>query len=174
MPLSKRRFIFVLLLLAEQFGCARMPSETPRPYQPPPREAEQPVQPEPMLKTERQPSHGRTRPHAAEIPAAPPAVMALLKEANASRSSGRLDQAVASLERAVRIQPRNPLLWQQMAEIRLQQHQPGLAEDLAKKSNVLAKGNRAIAHKNWTLIAEARRQKGDVQGAQDAEAKAGH
>lgn len=103
----------------------------------------------------------------------PPAVLALVREAEASRSGGQFDNAAAILERAIRIQPRNATLWRQLASVRLQQHQPGLAEDLAKKSNVLAQGNRALIQKNWAIIAEARRQKGDTQGAAEADARAG-
>jgi tetratricopeptide (TPR) repeat protein len=102
----------------------------------------------------------------------PPAVLALLQEADASSASGRLDNAAATLERAIRIQPRNALLWQKLAEVRLQQHQPGLAEDLAKKSNIYAKDNKVLLSKNWSIIANARREKGDVQGSGEAEAKA--
>lgn len=99
------------------------------------------------------------------------AVLALLQEADASSASGHLDNSAASLERALRIQPRNALLWQKLAKIRLQQHQPGLAEDLAKKSNLLAK-DKALTGKNWSIIADARREKGDEQGASEADAKA--
>jgi len=101
-----------------------------------------------------------------------PAVMALLQEAEASSASGSLDEAAATLERAIRIQPRNPQLWHKLAEVRLKQHQPGLAEDLAKKSNVLSQDNKALARQNWLLIADARRKKGDEQGAAEADAKA--
>ncbi|MFZ4703943.1 MAG: tetratricopeptide repeat protein, partial [Candidatus Methylumidiphilus sp.] len=105
-------------------------------------------------------------------PTEPPAVLALLQEADVSTASGRLDNAAASLERGIRIQPRNALLWQKLAEVRLQQNQPGLAEDLAKKSNLLAKDNKNVTRKNWSIIAEARRQKGDAPGASEADAKA--
>jgi len=100
------------------------------------------------------------------------AVLALMREADSSSASGRLDNAAATLERAIRIQPRNAQLWNKLAEVRLQQHQPGLAEDLAKKSNLLAKDNKALTRKNWSIIANARRQKGDAQGASEADAKA--
>ena len=102
----------------------------------------------------------------------PPAVLALVQEADASTASGRLDNAAATLERGIRIQPRNALLWQKLAEVRLKQNQPGLAEDLAKKSNVLAKENKSLTRKNWSIIAEARRLKGDVPGSSEADAKA--
>jgi predicted Zn-dependent protease len=99
--------------------------------------------------------------------------MALLGEAEASSASGSLEEAAAILERAIRLQPRNPELWHKLAEIRLKQHQPGLAEDLAKKSNVLGPNDKTLASQNWALIAEARRKKGDMEGAAEADAKAG-
>jgi tetratricopeptide (TPR) repeat protein len=104
---------------------------------------------------------------------APPAVIALQGEAEASLQSGDYDNAAATLERAIRIQPRNPALWHDLAEVRLKQQQPGLAEDLAKKSNLHAKGNAALIRSNWAVIAEARRMKGDSEGAADAQEKAG-
>jgi tetratricopeptide (TPR) repeat protein len=109
---------------------------------------------------------------AAPAPATAPAVIALMREAEASSASGSLDEAAATLERAIRIQPRNAQLWHKLAEIRLKQYQPGLAEDLAKKSNVLAKDDGELARQNWAIIADARRKKGDQQGAAEADAKA--
>lgn len=105
-------------------------------------------------------------------PSSSPVIMALLHEAEAHRDSGQLDHAAASLERAIRIRPGEARLWGRLAEVRLQQGQPGLAEDLAKKSNLLAKGDSELIRGNWSVIAQARRQKGDVEGAADAAAKA--
>ncbi|HYE34234.1 hypothetical protein [Methylocaldum sp.] len=116
----------------------------------------------------------RTRPAVRSEPVASPAILALLDEAENNRKSGQLDNAASALERGIRIQPRNPLLWHQLADIRLQQHQPGLAEDLAKKSNQLARGGQPLTQKNWAIIAKARRAKGDPAGAAQAEQKAGN
>lgn len=106
--------------------------------------------------------------------AAAPAVIALQGDAQASMASGDYDNAAVSLERAIRIQPGNPQIWHDLAEVRLKQQQPGLAEDLAKKSNLHARGNADLIRANWTLIAEARRMKGDVEGEADALKKAGN
>jgi cytochrome c-type biogenesis protein CcmH/NrfG len=133
-----------------------------RPAAPP--QQEPPAAPPPQAQTPARP------PQAA--PSASPVIAALLHEAEGYRDSGRLDNAAASLERAIRIQPRNAKLWGRLAEVRLQQGQPGLAEDLAKKSNLLAKGDAELLRGNWSVIAQARRQKGDAEGAADAEAKA--
>jgi hypothetical protein len=104
--------------------------------------------------------------------AAPPAVLALESDIEGNLKSASYADAAASLERAIRIQPKNPELWHVLAEVRLKQNQPGLAEDLAKKSNLLAKNNAELIHSNWNIIAESLRLKGDAAGATEAMAKA--
>ena len=136
----------------------------------PPADYQEPPQTSPAPKSVERPPKRPPPP----APSTSPALLALMQEAEAESASGNLDNAAANLERAIRIQPRNAELWQKLAEVRLKQHQPGLAEDLAKKSNVLAKGNAALVRKNWAIIAEARRKKGDAEGAAEADAKAGH
>lgn len=102
---------------------------------------------------------------------APPAVAALEKEIDTQMAVQHYVDAAAILERAIRIQPKNPELWHVLALARLRQNQPGQAEDLAKKSNLLAKNHAAITKLNWQVIAEARRQQGNYQGSMDAAQK---
>ncbi len=99
---------------------------------------------------------------------ASPAVLALENDVEGNLKSGNYAEAAASLERAIRIQPKNPELWHVLAEVRLKQQQPGLAEDLAKKSNLLAKNNAELVRSNWNVIAKSRRLKGDSAGASEA------
>jgi predicted negative regulator of RcsB-dependent stress response len=101
------------------------------------------------------------------------AVMTLLNKAHSQAAAGRMDEAQANLERALRIEPRNPVLWQELARIRLEQGQYRQAENLAAKSNVLAGTNRYLRAKNWRIIGEARSRRGDLQGARSAFEKAG-
>jgi predicted Zn-dependent protease len=99
-------------------------------------------------------------------------VVALLGQAEKQANSGDLDAAAASLERAIRIEPRNPLLWYHLATVRLAQQEAAQAEQLAVKSNSLAAGNRLQQSRNWRLIAKARQALGDRAGAQAAERRA--
>jgi len=99
-------------------------------------------------------------------------VVALLKQAEGQANAGELDAAAASLERAIRIDPRNPLLWYHLATIRLSQENPAQAEQLASKSNSLAPGNYVQQSRGWLLIAAARRQQNNVAGAASAEQRA--
>ena len=50
-----------------------------------------------------------------------PAVIALLESAEQERQSGKVDIAASTIERALRMEPKNALLWSRLAEIRLAQ-----------------------------------------------------
>lgn len=99
----------------------------------------------------------------------PAAVVALLDHAEQQANSGDLPAAAMTLERAIRIDPRNPVLWYHLATVRLAEGNSRQAEEMAKKSNSLAAGNYALQIRNWELIAQARRARGDTSGAQSAE-----
>lgn len=99
----------------------------------------------------------------------PAAVVALLDHAEQQANNGDLPAAAMTLERAIRIDSRNPVLWHHLASVRLAEGDAIQAEQLAKKSNALAAGNYALQARNWDLIAEARRTRGDASGAQSAE-----
>jgi predicted negative regulator of RcsB-dependent stress response len=100
------------------------------------------------------------------------AVMALLNNAKNQSAVGRMDEASANLERALRIEPRNPVLWHELARVRLEQGLYRQAENMAAKSNVLARANRYLQAENWRIIGEARSRRGDPQGAREAFEKA--
>lgn len=100
------------------------------------------------------------------------AVIALVDRADQQYQARDLDAAAASLERALRIEPRNPRLWQRLAAVRLDQGQYDQAIQLAAKSNSLSGGSRSLQAQNWQLIATARRAKGDLAGARSADQKA--
>ncbi|MGH9891299.1 MAG: hypothetical protein ACREA0_04820, partial [bacterium] len=63
-------------------------------------------------------------------------------------------------------------LWHRLAVLRLQEGQNSLAMELAKKSNVLARGNRRLRAGNWLLVGKARAGLRDVEGAARARARA--
>ena len=96
------------------------------------------------------------------------AVIALLNKAGNQSAAGQMDKASENLERALRIEPRNPLLWHELARIRLEQGQYRQAENMAAKSNILTGTDRILKTKNWRIIGEARNRLGDLQGAREA------
>ena len=100
------------------------------------------------------------------------AVIALLSKAGDQSAAGQMDEASENLERALRIEPRNPLLWHELARIRLAQGQYKQAENMAAKSNMMTGANQDLKAKNWRIIGDARNRLGDLQGAREAFEKA--
>ena len=97
-----------------------------------------------------------------------PAVVALLDTAQLDMETGRSESAAATLERALRLEPKNDMLWHRLALIRQQQQQWQQVLSLAQKSNSLAAGDRHLQLQNWRLIAEACKQLKDDRGVKHA------
>ena len=121
------------------------------------------------------PAPPETRPEQAPpvAPTPPPAkeniaVAGLMETARADAASGNLAGAAASIERALRIEPRNARLWHELARVRLKQGQYAQAENVAARSNSWTGDDRALRAENWRLIAESRRARGDTDGAKAA------
>jgi len=96
------------------------------------------------------------------------AIASLMDGARSDVAAGRLANAAASLERALRIEPRNPRLWQELARVRLMQGEYAQAESVAARSNSWAGGDNRLRAENWRLIAQAREARGDAAGARTA------
>jgi len=96
------------------------------------------------------------------------AVIALLDRAQTDNASGQREAAGASLERALRIEPRNPWLWLELAQVRLAQGQYAQAITLARKSNSFAGRQPRVQAENWQVIGQAHVAQGDTAGAEQA------
>jgi len=101
-----------------------------------------------------------------------PAVVALRGQAQNNLNSGEPALAAASIERALRIQAKNPVLWIDLAEIRFAQQKFTQAESTARKALAYAGNKRDINKKAWTIIANSRYARNDQDGALRAEAEA--
>ena len=101
-----------------------------------------------------------------------PAVNALASAANQSSKSGDIEAATTTIERAIRIEPRNATLYYKLAVFRLKQSKPKLAEDLAKKALLLATNDAALKKHSWLLVARARELLGDMNGSREAQTQA--
>jgi len=97
-----------------------------------------------------------------------PAVASLIDNARLDSQAGRYSNAAASLERALRMEPRNPRLWQELSRVRLSQRDFAQAESCAQRSNSWAGSDNALRYQNWQLIAQARDARGDNAGAKAA------
>lgn len=107
-----------------------------------------------------------------ETPAASPAVTALVEQAALASSAGDHDNAAALLERALRMEPRNAELWHTLAATRLRGGDDQQAEQFALRSLGLAGDRGDLSQRNWSLIAQARAQRGDTAGSQAARQRA--
>jgi len=96
------------------------------------------------------------------------AVIALLDRAQIDNESGQREAAGSSLERALRIEPRNPWLWLELAQVRLAQGQYAQAITLAGKSNSFSARQPLVQAENWQVIGQARVAQGDSAGAEQA------
>jgi tetratricopeptide (TPR) repeat protein len=93
-------------------------------------------------------------------------VQRLLATADQQTRADDIDGAANSLERALRIEPRNAILWNRLADIRFTQRDWQQAIQLAAKSNTLAASDRGLRRQNWYLMATAYDELGDTQSAQ--------
>jgi Flp pilus assembly protein TadD len=96
------------------------------------------------------------------------AVASLMDQARTEASAGRLGNAAASMERAIRLEPKNARLWQELARVRLNQRDYVQAEHVAMKANTLTRGDYAVRAENWNIIAQSREARGDMTGARSA------
>lgn len=139
-------------------GCATYPPGHP-PHYPPPRPTT-PVPSQPPSPEQKRPVSATER--VRQAPKQTGTIAAdFSREAAIQVSHGRLDLASATLERGLRIAPKDAMLWSQLAEVKLQQQHYQQARSLAAKSNSLAGSYIDIVQKNQWIIEEARRRAGD-------------
>lgn len=98
-------------------------------------------------------------------------IIALLDDAKLFSKKGQSEKAAATIERALRIEPKNALLWHHLATVRMQQQQWQQAIVMARKSNALAKNNKQLRSDNWALIAAAYDSLGNKKKANEARNK---
>lgn len=97
-----------------------------------------------------------------------PAVRELERAAEAAGSEGDYDRAEALLERALRIEDRDPELLQRMAELQLTRGRWDQAENYAMRSWELGPQVGEICRRNWRTAALARERAGQVLQAAQA------
>ncbi len=143
-------------------GLGRRRKATPRPY-----------------RSRRHPSPFPRRPPAcaARPPPPPrenhlsPATRSLVTQAHTLLAHGDIDGASATLDRALRIEPSNPLLWIELGRVRLVDGNAHQAEVCARKALALASGDPATQGQAGRVLADALRAQGRNQEAQQVESK---
>lgn len=100
------------------------------------------------------------------------AIVALVEAARADTDGGNFIKAAGVLERALRIEPRNPRLWHELGQLKLKEGDYAQAASMAARSNTWAGTDKMLRAANWRLIGEAKRSTGDETGARAAFDKA--
>ena len=173
-----RLLLTALIATAALAGCTLFRSPPPPPAAPgsggTPAGTAQPAQPPPPAPA----------PVVPEVPPPPPAAppprqfhlgsatSALVTQAHQQATSGDTAQAAATLERALRIEPDNPLVWIELGRVRLAQNNPAQANAMGRKALALATGDPSAQSSAWHLIADALRARGDNAGAAEADGRA--
>jgi tetratricopeptide (TPR) repeat protein len=103
-----------------------------------------------------------------------PAIKTLMEDAAEAESIGEYDVAAVSLERALRIQPRDPEILQQLAEVQLLKKDYEQALSFAIQSYDSGSRVGEICSRNWHTISVAREHLGDKSGSAQAKTRAGN
>ncbi len=183
LPLSRTLVAIALLASA---GCSLQPFKTASPSapstpasqgggapvitEPPPVASSMPS--EPVIQGPAPSIHvPRERPKVAPATLSP-ASKALVSQAQAQRKKGDLPGAAGSLDRALRIEPNNPLLWIEMGRLRMDQRNFAQADAMGRKALAMAVGDDRTQSAAWQLIADSLRARGRNPEAQEALEKA--
>jgi len=97
-----------------------------------------------------------------------PAAVALLNTAEYQSSNGRLNAAQASLERALRISPKDPEVYRSLGEVHRRLGEYVQAEQMLLKGIAVAAGQSSKLRALWSALAKVRSESGDALGANKA------
>jgi tetratricopeptide (TPR) repeat protein len=127
----------------------------------------------PNSSTPNSPSAGSPSP----VPAPPrqnslsPATHSLVTQARSQLTRGDFDGASSTLDRALRIEPNNPLLWIELGRVRLAERDPHQAEGCGRKALALASGDPGARRQAGRVLADALRAQGQNQEAREVESQ---
>ncbi|HKS54775.1 MAG TPA: tetratricopeptide repeat protein [Steroidobacteraceae bacterium] len=162
----------MLLASAALTACA-----VPSPYEKP---APPPQQQPPETPPETRPGES---PSTTPEPTPPPAPVvreptlgaasrALVSQAQTQMAAKNYVVAASSIERALRIEPDNPLLWIELGKVRFAEGNYVQAENMARKAVTMSVNAPRARSSAWRLIADSYRARGKNIEAQEAQARA--
>jgi predicted Zn-dependent protease len=167
---STHSFLMAMIATAGLLSaCGSLPPSSPYPQPQPAPGSPQPQQPPPT--TPQAPPGQPSRPAPKQFRLGP-AASALVTQAHTQAKGGNYGLAAATVERAMRIEPDNPLLWIELGQIRMGEGNAGQADSMGRKALALATGDPQAQASAWRLIAEALRVRGRNQEAAEADRKA--
>jgi tetratricopeptide (TPR) repeat protein len=97
---------------------------------------------------------------------------ALVNQAHTQLASKNFAMAAATIERALRIEPNNPLLWLEYGQVRMTEGNYAQAESMARRALTLASGDPHTQATAWRLIAESLQAQNKTTEARQAELRA--
>jgi predicted Zn-dependent protease len=100
-----------------------------------------------------------------------PATLSLVTQARSLLAHGEFDGASSTLDRALRIEPSNPLLWIELGRLRLAERDPHQAEGCGRKALALASGDPSARRQAGRVLADALRAQGHNQEAREVESQ---
>jgi tetratricopeptide (TPR) repeat protein len=168
----KNTLLAGLMLLTALGGCT-----LPPPYQPP-KPVPAPTVPEPApVETRPLPPPAPVEqppppPPPAREPTLNPASRALIVQSQSQAAARNYSAAAGSLERALRIEPENPLLWIELGKVRQAEGNFVQAENMGRKAISMAPAAPKARSAAWLLISESYRSRGRNTEAEEAKAKA--
>jgi tetratricopeptide (TPR) repeat protein len=180
------RLLFLLTLGAigvQLSGCVifREPVENPQsPTQhPAPAYSGTPTSPYPAPPAAAEPAPAPTPPPPANVPPPAtrqfhlgPAATALVAQAHRQAAGGDPQLAISTIERALRIEPDNPLLWLELGDIHETAGHFDQAAGMGHKALQLATGDPRAQSASWHLIADSLKARGRNGEAAEAQRRA--
>jgi hypothetical protein len=157
----------VTVLLAVSACVVQPPQRTPSPPGSP-SPSEPPVETRPIPPTE--PS-APPPPTVIREPVLGAAAQSLVAQAQGQMRSRNYAVAASSIERALRIEPGNPLLWIELGRVRQAEGNYVQAENMGRKAVSLTSAPKASSAA-WSLIADSLRARGKTAEAREAALKA--
>jgi hypothetical protein len=162
----------IAALLLTLGGCA-----VPQPYQQPPQPTGSAPQAPAPVETHPAPPPGQVEqtpsaPAPVHEPSLSPATKALVTQAQSQVSAGNFAVASGTIERALRIEPSNPLLWIELGKVRQAEGNFVQAENMARKALNMAGQAPKAQSAAWRLISDSYRGRGRNTEARDAQVKA--
>ena len=162
----------ILIAAVAMGGCA-----APSPYQKPapapvPSTQEPPVQTQPgSPPTTVEEPQPLPEPITRE-PTLGPASRALVSQAQSQLATKNFAVAASSIERALRIEPDNPLLWIELGKVRQAEGNYVQAENMGRRAVAMSANAPRAQSAAWSLIAESYRARGKNTEAREAQARA--
>ncbi len=163
---------YAALLLLTLAACTTPPPYRAPPYAPTPTSETpmtevQPASPWPSVEEAQPLPPSNTRSYSLNA-----ASRSLVNQANTQRQTKNFVQAAATLERALRIEPSNPLLWLEYGELRMDEGNYAQAENMGRKAVASASGDVRTQSRAWRLVADSLKARDRNNEAQQAYARA--